>query len=271
MNAHSNPEPQPAKSPSKRHSAPSYGIWRALQTVFSAGLVIATLLTFWTPANLFSNNLMEKMLISAQNAAITPESTAQTATPSPKPRIGIVAGHWGNDPGAVCRDGLTEESVNLRIANMVLELLKKDGFEVDLLKEFDPRLTQYKAKALVSIHNDSCDYINDEATGFKVAPSASSVYPEKASRLTACLSQRYERATGMTFHYSSVTRDMTDYHAFREINTETTAAIIETGFLNLDRQILMEHTDKVAQGVADGIICFMRNEDIPPTPVSENP
>lgn len=271
MNANFTSEPTPAKTNPKHRPTTSYGIWRTLQTVFSAGLVIATLLTFWTPANLFSNNLMEKMLISAQNAAITPESTLQTPTPSPKPHIGIVAGHWGNDSGAVCKDGLTEESVNLRIANMVLELLKKEGFEVEVLKEFDPRLTQYKAKALVSIHNDSCDYINNEATGFKVAPSASSAYPEKATRLTACLSQRYERATGMTFHYSSVTRDMTDYHAFREINTETTAAIIETGFLNLDRQILLEQTDKVARGVADGIICFIRNEDIPPTPVSENP
>jgi N-acetylmuramoyl-L-alanine amidase len=271
MNANPPPAPPPAKATPKRRAAPSYGIWRTLQTVFSVGLVIATLLTFWTPANLFSNNLLNKMLISAQNAAITPQATQQTATPSPKPRIGIVAGHWGNDPGSVCQDGVTEEEVNLRIANIVRDLLKADGFEVELLKEFDPRLTQYKARALVSIHNDSCDYINDEATGFKVAPSASNSYPEKATRLTACLTQRYERATGLKFHYNSVTRDMTEYHAFREINSDTTAAIIETGFLNLDRHVLLDQTDRVAQGVADGIICFMRNEDIPPTPVSSNP
>lgn len=271
MNATPTSAPQPAKANPKRHSTPTYGIWRTLTTVISVGLVIATLLTFWTPANLFSNNLMDKMLLSVQNAAITPEATLATLTPSPKPRIGIVSGHWGNDSGAVCSDGLTEEEVNLRIANMVRDLLKNDGFEVDLLKEFDPRLTQYQAKALVSIHNDSCDYINDEATGFKVAPSESSSYPEKATRLTACLTQRYERATGMKFHYNSVTRDMNQYHAFREINSNTTAAIIETGFLNLDRALLMDHTDRVAKGVADGIVCFMRNEDIPPTPVSANP
>ena len=70
----------------------------------------------------------------------------------------------------------------------------------------------------------------------------------------------------MTFHYNTVTIDMTQYHAFGEIHNETTAAIIETGFLNLDREILTKHTDRVAQGVADGILCFVRNEDIPDLP-----
>jgi N-acetylmuramoyl-L-alanine amidase len=58
---------------------------------------------------------------------------------------------------------------------------------------------------------------------------------------------------------------MTNYHAFGEINTETTAAIIEAGFLNLDRKILTENTDVVAQGIVDGINCFIRNENISPT------
>ena len=58
---------------------------------------------------------------------------------------------------------------------------------------------------------------------------------------------------------------MTNYHAFDEINTDTTAAIIEAGFLNLDRKILTESTDEVAQGIVDGINCFVRNESISPT------
>ena len=260
-------EPTPAK---KRPTPSGYSLWRTLQTVFSAGLLVATLLTFWTPANLFSNNLLERMLISAQ-ASKSPAADLPTTTPSPRPRIGIVAGHWGNDSGSVCRDGLTEEQVNLNIAQQVLENLKRDGFEVDLLKEMDPRLDNYSAMALVSIHNDSCDYINDLATGFKVAAAQATSFPEKATRLTACLSERYARATGLSFHYNSITPDMTDYHTFREINKDTTAAIIETGFLNLDREILTEHTDLVARGVSDGILCYVRNEDIAPTPVSTNP
>lgn len=233
-----------------------------LQTVISAGLLVATLLTFWSPANILSGNLMERMFRSFEAGAV-PEEELPTPTPSARPRIAIVAGHWGNDPGSVCIDGLTEESVNLKIAELVRQNLTEAGYDVDVLQEMDARLAGLQALALVSIHNDSCDYINDQATGFKVAAAVSTIYPEKATRLTACLTQRYQAATGLPFHYNTVTRDMTDYHAFREINSSTTAAIIETGFLNLDRDLLVNHTDKVARGVSDGILCYVRNEDIP--------
>ena len=75
----------------------------------------------------------------------------------------------------------------------------------------------------------------------------------------------------MVFHYNSITPDMTEYHAFNEIDANTTAAIIETGFLNLDRKILTEHTDLVAQGVSAGILCYVRNENVALTPTPSNP
>jgi N-acetylmuramoyl-L-alanine amidase len=55
---------------------------------------------------------------------------------------------------------------------------------------------------------------------------------------------------------------MTSYHAFNEINEETTAVIIEVGFLNLDRQILTEGQDRIAKGITDGILCYVRNENV---------
>ena len=63
---------------------------------------------------------------------------------------------------------------------------------------------------------------------------------------------------------------MTYYHAFDEIHSTTTAVIIETGFLHLDRQILTENADLVAQGIVNGLLCFIRNENVTlvqPTPV----
>ncbi len=65
----------------------------------------------------------------------------------------------------------------------------------------------------------------------------------------------------------SVTADMTNYHAFNEINSDTPAVIIEIGFMNLDREILTQHQDVIANGIASGILCFVRNEDISATPV----
>ena len=136
---------------------------------------------------------------------------------------------------------------------------------MDLLNEFDTRLSGYRAVALVSIHNDSCEYINDEATGFKVAASLETRDVNRAQRLTACMTDRYQQVTGMTFHSGSITADMTEYHAFSEIDPNTVTAIIETGFLNLDREILTNQTDRVAEGVTQGILCFINNESVLPT------
>lgn len=173
------------------------------------------------------------------------------------PHVGIIAGHWGNDSGSVCDDGLTEQAVNLDIARRVLAQLEARGYQVDLLQEFDPRLAGYVADALVSIHADSCQYINDLATGFKVARSVASYEPETEDRLVNCIREKYEAATGLGFHANTITPDMTSYHTFSEVAAATPAVIVETGFLYLDRGLLTGQPDRVAQGVADGIVCFV--------------
>ena len=223
--------------------------------------LMATLFTSITPA-LFSTSLRDQMavLLTPQ-----PENYDAPATPRPKIKIGIVSGHWGNDSGAVCVNGTTEADVNLKIATLVQQKLGALGYDTDLLKEFDPRLTDYQAALLVSIHNDSCDYINDQATGFKVAAAVSARDNNLSNRLAACLRDRYQRTTGLPLH-DSVTNDMSFYHAFNEISTGTSAAIIETGFLNLDYKFLTQKTDLVATGVENGVLCFINNENIAPTP-----
>jgi N-acetylmuramoyl-L-alanine amidase len=226
---------------------------------------MATLFTAWTPVGLFSGDIAEKvsLLLTPQPAQAT---AAAGATERPQIKIGIVSGHWGNDSGAVCPDGTTEADVNLRIATLVQQKLVSLGYQVDLLQEFDPRLQNYVAPALVSIHNDSCLEVNDEATGFKVAAAMETHDLNRASRLTACLTDRYQRTTGMPFHPGSITNDMTEYHAFSEISPNTTAAIIETGFLFKDFKLLTEQPDLVATGVVNGILCFVTNESVQPTP-----
>lgn len=249
-----------------------WGTLRNLEVVIVVALLLATLFTAWTPGDYLGNFSQEP----ASLFAIQPQPTARpeggpTDTPRARPLIGIVSGHWGNDSGAVCADGLTEADVNQNIAVLVQKYLVEEGYDVDLLKEFDPRLTSYKATALVSIHNDSCDFINDQATGFKVASAMASPRPERAARLTACLRSRYGQISGLSLHSTSVTPDMTSYHAFGEMHEDTTAAIIETGFLNLDRELLTQRTDVVAQGVVSGILCYLRNEDVSQTTPAANP
>jgi N-acetylmuramoyl-L-alanine amidase len=197
---------------------------------------------------------------------VTPTATKVPPTPTPtKPpkKVGIVAGHWSTnprryDPGAVCPDGLTEVEINLAVAQLVKGLLEDQGYEVDLLEEFDAALEGYQADALVSIHADSCDV--PRASGFKVASVLHSALPEEEDFLVKCLQEEYQAATGLSFHQHSITYDMREYHAFYEIAAQTPGAIIETGFMAADRQILVDQQDKVAEGIANGIIRFLETE-----------
>jgi N-acetylmuramoyl-L-alanine amidase len=252
--------------PARRARRTSMNVLRQLYMVFGVGAVLATLFTAWTPLGLVPSGLAERVAeIFGENPS-SASSAFPTPTPRPRPRIGIVAGHWGGvDPGAVCPDGFTEVEINLNVATRVKEELTAAGFDVDLLEEYDAKLPGYQALALVSIHADTCQFINDEASGFKVAAALASSSPEKASRLVACIRSRYEEVTGLRFHAGSVTSHMSSYHAFEEINTETTAAIIEIGFLNLDRQILTQQPELLAEGVTKGILCYIYNEDASPT------
>ncbi len=241
-----------------------FSVFGSLQTVFIYAFLIASLFTLFTPNNLFSGQSLNRMFQAWQ---ANPSNVAQPVINpviNPSGRIGIVAGHWKNDSGAVCPNGLEEVNVNLTIASLVQQKLAKEGYQVDLLEEFDSRLSQYQAMALISVHSDSCDFISTDATGFKVAAALESAYPEKTDRLSGCLIDRYSATTKLTYRAGN-TNDMTYYHAFSEVNTETPAVIIEVGFLNLDQQILTQQPDLIADGIVNGLLCYIRNESIVPT------
>lgn len=244
------------------------GTFAHLRLVLGVAFVLATLFTAWSPSVLLPGNSGQNFVFQPPPlSSAAPSEQEATPTARPRPLVGIVAGHSGNDSGSVCPDGLTEVFVNETVAGYVQKYLIERSVDVEILKEFDPRLRDFKASALVSIHADSCDYINDAATGFKVAAALANPHPERAARLTACLRSRYAQITKLPLHSTSVTNDMTSYHAFGEIDSNTPAAIIETGFLNLDRDLLEKHPDLLAEGIGEGILCFLHNEDVtPPTP-----
>ena len=188
-----------------------------------------------------------------------PTPTVALFTPAPHtPRIGIIAGHSASDSGAICADGLQEVDVNLDIARRVVALLAQNGWTVDLLDEFDVRLNGYQADALLSIHADSCNVPNK--SGFKMTRAESGADPVAADTLVDCVTRYYEMRTGLLFDAYTITYDMTRYHAYYEIDRATPAAIIEVGFLLDDREILTQRPDVVAQGIADGLVCFINGE-----------
>jgi N-acetylmuramoyl-L-alanine amidase len=240
------------------------------------GLAVVLLLSSvglgWSPSPPPETPQATKAAQSHPTITPNPLPSPTLAPMSRVPHVGIVAGHWwleeggqqSLDVGAVCDEGtpnqLTEVEINLDVAGRVVFELRKAGYQVDLLQEWDERLTGYQADVLVSIHADSCIY--PEASGFKVARVTDSLVPEVEDRLVACLVAHYAARTGLAFHEGSITYDMLQNHTFYEIAPRTPGAIIEVGFMLADRRLLTQRPDLVAQGIIDGIECFLQGEGI---------
>lgn len=173
----------------------------------------------------------------------------------PRWQAALVVGHRGFDSGAICEDGLTELEVNEAVARLAAAQLRGRGVYVRLLDEYAPALDGLQADALVSIHADSCV----ELSGFKVAGATETVIPAADARLRACIEQHYAAITGLKLHPDTVTEDMTGYHAFQRAADDTPGAIIEIGFLGGDRALLAGNPEAAAQGIADGVMCFLES------------
>ncbi len=262
---------KPTRKPSPRvKRSDKFNFITGFTTILATAFLVATLFTLWTPGSLVESSLEDRV-----GQIIIPDVEGETVSSADQgvindnesgnwDVIGIVAGHFGSDSGAVCGNNVTEVEINLEIATLVQKMLTDKGYKVDLLEEFDTRLQGYKAALLVSIHLDSCEYVNELATGYKVASALSTQNIGESERLTQCLSFKYGQITGLPYHAGSVTDDMTYYHAFNEVDPRTVAAIIEAGFMNLDYSFLTDQIDLVAEGITAGILCFLNNEPINP-------
>lgn len=199
-------------------------------------------------------------------------------TPSPRPpgtlpRVGIQVGHWKSSelPDELARlrsssgtfaGGYSEAQVNLAVAQRVVALLASRGMAVDLLPATIP--PGYDADAFVAIHADGSPSTSNR--GFKLAtPWRTS---QAAQHLLDSLADEYASATGLPLD-TAVTFNMRGYYAFNfrrhthAIARTTPAVILEMGFLtnSADRAIMIDQADRVAIGVANGIVRYLNERD----------
>ncbi|MBZ0297452.1 MAG: N-acetylmuramoyl-L-alanine amidase [Anaerolineae bacterium] len=247
----------------RRRSAVSLvgGFVRTLIVVFAAAGLMATIFTWWTPSQFITSEVRSELSVAQATSQATVEPTG-LPTPNWFRRIGIVSGHRGPeaDPGAVCPDGLTEAEINFEVAQRVVRNLRGLGYSVDLLDEFDSRLDNYQAAALVSIHANTCQDWGEVVSGYLIAAAAARATTNAQDGLLVdCVARYYQQASGLQ-RRDGATVDMTDYHTFREISPLTPATIIELGFLLADRNLLTQQPDLLAQGITDGIVCFLNSD-----------
>jgi len=201
--------------------------------------------------------------VAANTAGVFPSSadgsTRQGLVPSVwNKQVALISGHAGNDSGAICEDAngqptIEEADVNAGVARLTAERLRQAGADVAILNEYDPQLEGLRADVLLSLHSDSCV----DESGYKSSRYVDSTIPAVADRLIACINLHYAAATGLSENVDTITENMTEYHAFRRIDPQTPAAILELGFLGGDNDLLANQRALLAKGVADGILCFL--------------
>lgn len=257
------------------------GILRSVLVIGISGMLMATILSLWTDPESLNPDVRSSIGVRiAEQSGMQPElvmSPTMRVTPNYVRRVGVISGHSGifmngdepvNDPGAVCygQNGevlLTEQEINFAVSERVVTALRSRGYTVDLMEEFDNRLTDYQASALISIHaNDCSEYRNLDGSlvsAFLVSQAQDRPEGGEDSRLRECVANEYGNMTGLERRFS-LTRDMQDYHIFRQIDVRTPGIIIETGFMLGDQDLLVNQPDTVAQGIIDGMLCFLEGE-----------
>jgi N-acetylmuramoyl-L-alanine amidase len=208
------------------------------------------------------------------NASPTPWPTPTARPAGTPPRVGLQVGHLRSNelPEELARlrtstgaryGSVTEADLNLDIVNRIKPLLEAEGVIVDVLPATVP--PGYDADAFLAIHADGSR--SPAARGWKLAtPWRAS---EASKNLMAAVGAAYGPATGLPEDVGGVTVNMRGYYAFNwrrhdhSIARTTPAIIVEMGFMSnaADRNVMFGQPDRVARGIADGILAYLRSRD----------
>lgn len=191
------------------------------------------------------------------------------------PKVGLQVGHWKNNelPDELERlrgntgatgGGKKEWEVNMKIAELTAQLLKDKGVVVDILPSTVPE--KYLADAFIAIHADGS--LDTGKSGFKAATPRRD-FSGKGKSLLSFVESEYQKSTEIPLD-PNVTRNMRGYYAFawwryeNAVHPMTTSVILETGFLTSpeDRKIIVGSPEKSADGLATGIIEYLKSEKI---------
>ncbi len=248
------------------------GFIRTLFVVCISTGLVATLLTWFTSPEFLNPAVVQGLQLNDELLLAGVAGSYSTPTPVATPkwhyRIGIISGHHGRDSGAVCEDrygnaDLLESDVNFPIAQRVVANLKADNFAVDLLDENDPRLDNYQATALVSIHANTCQDFGERVSGFIIAKAAARPDHGADAFLRECVAINFGALVPIERSFV-LTEDMTNYHVFRNIHPLTPAVILEMGYMLADREVLTDEPDLLAHAITRGIHCFLgASGDVP--------
>ncbi|APB35236.1 N-acetylmuramoyl-L-alanine amidase [Gloeomargarita lithophora Alchichica-D10] len=200
----------------------------------------------------------------------TPKSIPPTATrpSSPPPRTAnktrytvlIDPGHGGPDPGAIGRGGIQEKEIVLDISRRVARLLEAQGVravlsrtqDVDL--DLEPRVAlaeRVNATLFVSIHANAISMSRPEVNGLET------YYYQNGQWLARSIHQNLRQTT------NAPDRGVRQARFYVLRRSSMRATLVEVGYVtgaqDAPRLASSSYRQKVAQGIAQGIIRYLDN------------
>lgn len=184
-------------------------------------------------------------------------------------KIAIDAGHGGSDPGAIF-EGRQEKDDTLRLALAVGEILEQNGMDVFYTRTEDVYQTPFQKATLanqenadffISLHRNSSP-IPNQYTGVE-----SLVYNKSGEKLemAEAINENLEK---IGFRNIGV-KERPGLVVLRR--TRMPAVLVEAGFINSeeDNRMFDEEFDRIAQGIAKGILDTVRDSGAASVPEDE--
>ena len=162
--------------------------------------------------------------------------------------IVVDAGHGGDDPGKIGINDVKEKEVNLKIAQELEKLLRKEGVKVVMTRK-DEIITKAKPVFTVSIHQNS--YPDESVKGAQVFYYGQS---QEGKKLAEALQQTLVEQLDPQNHRQAKANE--SYFLLKK--TPSPTVIVECGFLsNYEEAELLKseaYQKKVAEAVKTGIL-----------------
>ena len=191
-----------------------------------------------------------------------------------KPLIVIDAGHGGEDPGKVAKDGTKEKDINLDIANELKILLEEQGIEVKMTRDSDRMLADENAqnkkredmKARVEIINknvpDITVSIHQNSYGDAKAKGAQVFYYKDSVEGKAAAELIQKELLEMDEENHRQIKENNDYYLLK--NTDVPVIIVECGFLSNPEEaellITEDYKKKLAVTICEGIVTYLERK-----------
>ena len=173
----------------------------------------------------------------------------------------IDPGHGGIDSGAI-KAGISEKDINLEVSKMIYQILNKKGYKVNLTRWDDKTMSleervefsdKNKADIFVSIHVNSS--VSSDPNGIETH-----WWTDDGFRLAEVVHEEF------TKNVKAENRGLIKSKFYVINHTKAKSILVEIGFISNDNErselVTQSRKQKTAEGIADGIMRFMKKEGI---------